>query len=120
MRKLAVLFFMLLISTGVHGEKFSYHVKSVTTIQNGRDMKTQPKNIIIIVDTDKSTVRIDGKQYKIVSSAWGNYPESYFYVKDNDNHKSKILIDYQHNYFIIDFLKSSAEKYHFYKSSINP
>lgn len=120
MRKLAILFFISLISIGVHAEKFSYYIKSVTTVQNGRDVKTQPKNIVIVVDTDNSTVSIDGKVYKIVSSAWGNYPESYFYVKGKDSHKSKILIDYQHNYFIIDFLKSYAEKFHFYKSSVNP
>lgn len=103
----------------IHAEKFSYHVKSVTTIQNGRDVRTQPKNIIIVVDTDNSTVSIDGKHYKIVSSAWGKYPESYFYVKGSDNHKFKIMIDYQYNYFIIDSLKSYAEKYSFYKSSVN-
>jgi len=120
MRKLAILFFISLISIGVQAEKFSYYIKSVTTVQNGRDVKTQSKNIVIIVDTDYSTVSIDGKSYKIVSSAWGNYPESYFYVKGNDNQKRKILIDYLHNYFIIDSQKNYAEKYQFYKSSINP
>lgn len=76
--------------------------------------------MIIVVDTDNSTVSIDGKQYEIVSSAWGKYPEAYFYVKGKDNHKHKILIDYQYNYFIIDSQKNYAEKYQFYKSSINP
>lgn len=120
MRKLTLLFFMTLLSIVVHAEKFSYHINSVTIVQNGRDVKTQPKNIVIVVDTDYSTVSIDGKSYKIVSSAWGNYPESYFYVKGKDNHKHKILIDYQYNYFIIDSQKNYAEKYQFYKSSINP
>ena len=103
----------------IHAEKFSYYVKSVTTILNGRDVRTQPKYIIIVVDTDISTVSIDGKHYKMDSGAWGKYPELYFYVKGSDNHKLKIMIDYQYNYFIIDFLKGYAEKYNFYKSSMN-
>ncbi len=104
----------------IHAEKFSYHVKSVVTIQNGRDVKTQPKSIIIVVDTDNSTVSIDGKHYKIVSSAWGNYPETYFYVKGNGNQKSQLLIDYKYNHIILDSRNGQAEKYNFYKSSVNP
>ncbi|MBD5234288.1 MAG: hypothetical protein HDS65_08955 [Bacteroidales bacterium] len=119
MRKLALLFFISLISFGVNAEKFSYHIKSVTTVQNGRDMKTQPKNIVIVVNTDNSTVSIDGKIYKIVSSAWGNYPETYFYVKGSNNQKSQLLIDYQNNLVVLDSRNGFAEKYRFYKSSIN-
>lgn len=121
MRKLTILFFLSLASIAVHAEKFSYHVKSVTNIQNGIDMKTQSKSMIIVVDTDNSTVSIDGKQYEIVSSAWGKYPETYFYVKGSGNHKSQllILIDYKYNHIILDSRNGIAEKYNFYKSSIN-
>ena len=119
MRKLAILFFLSLASIAVHAEKFSYHVKSVTNIQNGIDMKTQSKSMIIVVDTDNSTVSIDGKQYEIVSSAWGKYPETYFYVKGSGNHKSQLLIDYKYNHIILDSRNGIAEKYNFYKSSIN-
>lgn len=120
MRKLAILFFLSLASIAIHAEKFSYHVKSVTTIQNGRDVKTQPKSMIIVIDTDNSTVSIDGKQYKIVSSAWGKYPETYFYVKGNGNQKSQLLIDYKYNHIILDSRNGFAEKYNFHKSSVNP
>lgn len=119
MRKLAILFFISLISIGVNAEKFSYHTKSVTTVQNGRDVNTQPKNIVIVVNTDNSTVSIDGKIYKIVSSAWGNYPETYFYVSGNNNQKFLILIDYKYNFFIIDYRNGNAHKFKFQDSSIS-
>ena len=118
MRKLAILFFLTVLAIGVRAEKFSYHIKSVTTVQNGRDMHTQPKSIMIVVDTDKSMVFIDGKHYEIVSSAWGNYPETRFYVKGKNNQKFLILIDYKYNVFTIDFRNGSAQKFKFQDSSM--
>ena len=75
--------------------------------------------MIIVVDTDNSTVSIDGKQYEIVSSEWGIYPETYLYVKGSGNHKSQLLIDNKYNHVILDSRNGIAKKYNFYKSSIN-
>lgn len=83
-------------------------------------MKTLPKSMIIVVDTDNSNVSIGDKKYKIVSSAWGNYPETYFYVKGKGNQKFQLLIDYKYNHVILDSRNGMAEKYNFYKSSVNP
>lgn len=88
--------------------------------KNGIDANTQSEIMIIVVNTDNSTVSIDGKQYKIVSSTWCKYPETYFYVNGSGNQKSQLLIDYKYNHVILDSRNGFAGKCTFYKSSVNP
>jgi len=110
---------MSLLSICSKAEKFSYYTNSITVVSNDLDRETLPKKTIIIVDTDKSTVTIEGQQYKIVSSAWGAYPYTNFYVKGNSDKKFKVMIDYDYNFFIIDFGIGHTRIYKFSKSTIN-
>lgn len=120
MKKLFLLAIALVfLSLTAYAERFSYLIKSVTNIQNGIDRDTSSKNGLIVVDTDNSTLTIEGQSYQITSSAWGNYPETYFYAKSKNNQKVKVLIDYDRNYFIIDFLNGNARKYRYIQSFIN-
>ena len=103
----------------IHAEKFSYFIKAVTPIQNGLDKATLSKNTVIVVDTDNRTVVIEGQKYSIISSEMTGYPEIRFNVSGQNNKEFKILIDYDYNFFIIDFRNGYARKYKFYKSSVN-
>lgn len=82
-------------------------------------METLQKNTVIVIDTDNSYVTIEGQKYKIVSSAWGAYPYTNFYVKGNSDKKFKVMIDYDYQFFIIDFGTGYARIYKFIQSYIN-
>lgn len=110
---------MMLISLCANAERFSYLIKSVTIINNGLDRETLPKNTVIVIDTDNSTVTIEGQRYKIVSGACGAYPYTYFYVKGNNDKKFKVFVDYDYNLFVIDYGTGYARKYKFIQSYIN-
>lgn len=119
MQKLALFFLMSLLSIVANAERFSYQIKSLTIVNNGLDRETISKNTVIIVDTNNSTVTIEGQKYQIVSSAWGAYPYTNFYIKGNNDKKFKVMIDYDYNLFIIDYGTGYARKYKFSKSNIN-
>lgn len=110
---------MTLLSICAEAEKFSYQITTVTIINNGLDKETLPKSTVIVVDTDNSTVTIEGQKYQIVSSAWGEYPYLYYYIKGKYNKKFKVMIDYDYNFFCIDYGTGYARKYKFSKSKIN-